>query len=74
MKYKLETDTSTFEIQVEPLGLWDLWVDNMPTLTFQTPEEAAKAVYEQQTGFTTWDLLEKHAAPEGLSGWQVIEE
>ncbi len=55
MKYKLETDVSTFEIQKEPLGLWDLWVDNMPTLTFQSPEEAALAVYEQQSGYTTWD-------------------
>jgi len=74
MKYKLETDVSTFEIQKEPLGLWDLWVDNMPTLTFQSPEEAALAVYEQQSGYTTWDLLEEHAAPKDLSGWQIIED
>jgi len=74
MKYKLETDVSVFEILEEPLGLWDLWVDNMPTLTFETPEEAAQAVYAQQTGYTVWDMLEKHAAPEGLGGWQVIED
>ena len=74
MKYKLETKLSTFEIIHEPLGLWDLWVDNMPTLTFETPEEAAIAVFEQQTGFTTWDMLEKHDAPNDLAGWQVIEK
>jgi len=73
MKYKLETEVSTFEIQKEPLGLWDLWVDNMPTLTFKTPEEAAQAVYEQNSGYTTWDLLEKHSAPKDLGGWQKIE-
>ncbi len=73
MKYKLETGVSIFEIQQEPLGLWDLWVDNMPTLTFQTPEEAAKAVYNQQSGYTTWDLLEKHDAPKDLNGWRAIE-
>ncbi|MEM7401685.1 MAG: hypothetical protein AAF304_07030 [Pseudomonadota bacterium] len=73
MKYKLETELSTFEIIHEPLGLWDLWVDNMPTLTFETPEEAAIAVYEQQTGFTTWDMLDNHDAPNDLTGWQVIE-
>ncbi len=74
MKYKLETDISIFEIQKEPLGLWDLWVDNMPTLTFQTPEEAAQAVYSQQSGYTTWDLLEEHNAPKDLNGWQVVEK
>jgi len=74
MKYKLETDVSTFEIQEEPLGLWDLWVDNMPTLTFQTPQEAAIAVYEQNTGYTIWDLLEEHTAPKELDGWEIIKE
>ena len=74
MKYKLETEVSTFEIQKEPLGLWDLWVDNLPTLTFKTPEEAAQAVYEQNSGYTTWDLLEEHPAPKELSGWKKIED
>lgn len=74
MKYKLETNESKFEIQKEPLGLWDLWVDNLPTLTFQTPEEAALAVYEQKSGYTNWDMLEAHAAPKDLSGWEIIEK
>jgi len=74
MKYKLETSTSKFEILKEPLGLWDLWVDNLPTLTFSTPEEAAIAVSEQQTGYTVWDLLENHDAPKDLNGWQKIED
>ena len=73
MKYKLETDVSTFVIQQEPLGLWDLWVDDLPTLTFATPEEAAKAVYEQNSGYTVWDLLEQHPAPEDLQGWEKVE-
>lgn len=73
MQYRLETDVSIFEIHKEPLGLFDLWVDNMPTLTFATPEEAAQAVYEQKTGYTIWDLLEKHSAPKDLSGWQAID-
>ena len=73
MKYKLETDVSTFVIQQEPLGLWDLWVDGLPTLTFPTPEEAAKAVYEQNSGYTVWDLLEKHSAPVDLQGWEKVE-
>jgi len=73
MKYKLQTDVSTFVIQQEPLGLWDLWVDNMPTLTFQTPEDAAKAVYQQNSGYIIWDQLEEHTAPKDLSGWQQLE-
>jgi hypothetical protein len=74
MKYKLETDVSKFEIQKEPLGLWDLWVDNMPTLAFSTPEEAAIAVYEQRSGYIIWDQLENHSAPKDLNGWQKIED
>ena len=74
MKYKLETDVSKFVIEKEPLGLWDLWVDDMPTLTFQSPEEAAIAVYQQQTGYTIWDLLESHSAPEDISGWEQQDE
>ena len=74
MKYKLETEISTFVIQQEPLGLWDLWVDGMPTLTFQTPEEAAKAVYAQDSGYTIWDQLEEPPAPQDLSGWQILDE
>ncbi len=73
MKYKLETDTSTFEILKEPLGLWDLWVDNLPTLTFSTPEEAAEAVFNKQTGYTVWDMLDEHDAPSDLNGWQKVK-
>ena len=73
MKYKLETDISKFEIIKEPLGLWDLWVDGLPTLTFPTAEDAAKAVYAQDSGYIIWDQLEEHSAPEDLSGWQRIE-
>ena len=73
MKYKLQTDVSIFEIVKEPLGLWDLWVDGMPTLTFPTPEDAAKAVFEQNSGYITWDQLEKHDAPKDLSGWERVE-
>ncbi len=70
MKYKLQTDVSTFEILKEPLGMWDLWVDGMPTLTFPTAEEAAQAVHDQNTGYIVWDELETHDAPSDLSGWQ----
>lgn len=74
MKYKLETDVSTFVIQQEPLGMWDLWVDGMPTRTFHTPEDAAKAVHEQRSGYAVWDQLEQHSAPTNLSGWQQTED
>ena len=44
IKYLLKTEIATFEIKKEPLGLWDLWVNSMPTLTFVSPEAAADAV------------------------------
>ena len=72
MEYRLQTDVSEFVIRQEPLGLWDLWVDGMPTLTFPTPDAAAKAVYEQDSGYIVWDQLKKHSAPQDLSGWEKI--
>ena len=47
-KYTLKTDLAIFEIKREPLGLWDLWVNSMPTLTFESPEDAANAVNEKK--------------------------
>ena len=70
MEYALTTDIAKFVIRSEPLGMWDLWVNEMPTLTFATPEDAAIAVFEQRTGFIGWDNLEKHDAPPGLEGWE----
>ncbi len=57
-KYKLKTDIAVFEIKKEPHGLWDLWVNSMPTLTFESPEDAANAVIKKETGFFTWDSQE----------------
>lgn len=72
MEYRLQTDVSEFVIRREPLGLWDLWVDGMPTLTFATPEDAARAVYEQGSGYIVWDQLEEHSAPKDLGGWEPV--
>lgn len=69
LEYHLETDVAKFAIRSEPLGLWDLWVDEMPTLTFATPEDAARAVFLQNTGYVVWDQLTQHSAPAELVGW-----
>ena len=72
MEYLLDTEIAKFVIRTEPLGLWDLWVNEMPTLTFATPEDAARAVYEQNTGYIIWDQLEEHGAPESLADWKQL--
>lgn len=69
MEYHLETNTAKFEIRQEPLGMWDLWVDGMPTLAFETAEDAALSVYNQRTGYVVWDQLEGHDAPKDIQGW-----
>ncbi|MEM8844625.1 MAG: hypothetical protein AAGB35_06225 [Pseudomonadota bacterium] len=69
MEYFLETDVANFEIRKEPLGMWDLWVDGMPTITFDSPESAAQAVFNQRSGYVIWDQLESHEAPESIEGW-----
>ncbi|MDW3095439.1 MAG: hypothetical protein R8G33_07200 [Gammaproteobacteria bacterium] len=73
MEYKLDTDVAKFEIHQEPHGLWDLWVDGMPTLTFESPEEAARSVYNKHTGYVIWDQLDEHDAPEDINGWIKYE-
>ncbi len=73
MEYILETNIAKFEIRQEPLGMWDLWVDGMPTLAFETPQDAARSVYDQHTGYIIWDQLEQHDAPESIDGWTLQE-
>lgn len=72
MEYAFNSDIAKFVIRTEPLGMWDLWVNDMPTITFETPELAARAVYDRHTGFTVWDELDETDAPEGLEGWTQI--
>ena len=74
-KYILKTDIATFEIKTEPLGLWDLWINSMPTLTFASPEDAANAVVEKKTGYSVWDNQEDTFGDDfTLENWQQIQE
>ncbi len=73
MEYFLETDTAKFEIRQEPLGMWDLWVGGMPTMTFPSAEDAAQSVRNGRSGYTVWDEIESNNAPENLSGWTKVE-
>tara|TARA_B100000900_G_C20385623_1_gene636389 strand:+ start:198 stop:437 length:240 start_codon:yes stop_codon:yes gene_type:complete len=74
-KYILKTDIATFEIKTEPLGLWDLWINSMPTLTFASPEDAANAVIAKKTGYSVWDNQEKTFGDNfTLDNWQQIQE
>lgn len=73
MEYILETDVAKFEIRQEPLGLWDLWVDGMPTITFESAEAAAQSVRDGRSGFVVWDQLEENNAPDDISGWTKKE-
>ncbi len=69
MEYFLDTGIAKFEIRREPLGMWDLWVNGMPTITFDSPQSAAQAVFEQCSGYVIWDQLDSHNAPESIDGW-----
>ena len=72
MVYRLKTAIAVFELRQEPLGMWDLWVDDTPTLTFSSPEEAAQAVADKQSGYSVWDNDESEA-PADLSAWEQVE-
>ena len=71
MRYRLKTDIATFVIQQDPYRQnWDLLVNDFPTDTFATPEEAAEVVHQHRSGYTEWDLAENQNAPADLSGWE----
>ena len=59
IKYLLKTEIATFEIKKEPLGLWHLWVNSIPTLTFVSLESSADAVVNKKTGYSVWDSQDK---------------
>tara|TARA_Y100000996_G_scaffold334127_1_gene270515 strand:- start:160 stop:399 length:240 start_codon:yes stop_codon:yes gene_type:complete len=74
-QYKIKTEIATFEIKMEPLGLWDLWVNSMPTLTFASPEEAAYAVIQKKTGYSLWDNQEKKISNDlKIERWEEIAD
>ena len=74
-QYKIKTEIATFEIKMEPLGLWDLWVNSMPTLTFASPEEAANAVIQKKTGYSLWDNQEKKISNDlKIERWEEISD
>ena len=73
IKYLLKTEIATFEIKKEPLGLWDLWVNSMPTLTFVSPEAAADAVVNKKTGYSVWDSQDKFISDKmKLGKWNKV--
>lgn len=75
IKYKLKTDIAVFEIKKEPLGLWDLWINSMPTLTFQSPEDAVYAVINKKTGYSMWDNQEKVISEDlSLKNWALLKD
>ena len=75
MIYRIKTDIALFEIKKEPLGLWDLWVNSMPTLTFESPQEAANAVINKKTGYSAWDSQEKKISDFfKIENWEKFSE
>ena len=73
--YRIKTDIALFEIKKEPLGLWDLWVNSMPTLTFESPQEAANAVLGKKTGYSAWDNQEKKISDFfKIENWEKFSE
>ena len=73
--YKIKTDIAIFEIKAEPLGLWDLWINSMPTLTFASPQEAVNAVINKKTGYYAWDN-QKNKISDGrkIENWEKFFE
>ena len=72
-KYILNTQIAKFEIQSEPHGEWDIWINKMPTLTFESPEAAALAVFEKRSGYFLWDSQQgSPRISRDLSDWDEI--
>ncbi len=73
MFYRLHADIATFELKREPLGLWDLWVNGTPTLTYAAPEEGAEAVARHESGYAVWDNSDVDVSAD-LTQWEQVDE
>ena len=51
VEFHFKLENARFAIRTEPLGRWDLYVNDVATLTFPTPEEAAKSVHAHASGW-----------------------
>ena len=71
--YRFKASVAQFELRREPLGMWDIWVNDVATLTFPSAEEACQAVAAKQSGYAVWDN-DPEEAPADLSGWETVEQ
>jgi len=74
MAYLFRSPVGTFFIMPDEgdLSLYQLCIGGLWLMSFETEEEAARAVHERRTGWTDWDRREDARAPEDLTGWEEM--
>jgi len=74
MSYLFRCPAGTFFILPDEadLSLFQLCIGGLWLRSFETEEEAARAVFERRTGWPDWDRREDAAAPADLSGWEEM--
>lgn len=72
MAYFFRSPAGTFSIMPDEadLFLYQLCIGGLWLRSFETEEEAARAVCEKRTGWADWDRREDVTAPEDLGGWE----
>jgi hypothetical protein len=74
MRYLFKSKIGTFSIEPDETH-WDLvqlCMGGMWLGTYETPELAAKNVYNRNTGWPEWDKGTDEEAPRDLSGWEAL--
>lgn len=72
MDYEFQTSVGVLRIHPDPeeRGQVLLSIDNILIGKFESADDAASAVYAQETGWERWDTLREISGPRDLSEWQ----
>jgi hypothetical protein len=61
----------TFRIDRQDEDSYRLSIDGLDLGTYGSPGEAARVVYNQSTGFESWDVLGFVHAPSDIGEWDM---
>ncbi|MBN2283775.1 MAG: hypothetical protein JXO48_07785 [Deltaproteobacteria bacterium] len=71
----LRTPVGTFSIEPDETAfdMIKLCIGGIWLASFETVDEAANAVFRQNTSWPDWDTLPSQDAPPDIGGWEMLE-
>ena len=71
MMFYYNSPVGTFRIEQLGEESYRLSIDGQDLGTYASPKEAAGVVYDQSTGFESWDVLGFVHAPSDIGEWDM---